>query len=100
MKEIVVLPLAHDEILDVLIRLDDLREELSNECKRALEESLLFLSRFPEASPVSKFPPLRRTIIQKFSLGVFYSITGKRVFIHAVLDLRQDPQWIRRRLQG
>ncbi len=31
-------------------------------------------------------------------MGIFYSIEGRRVIIHAVLDLRQDERAIVRRL--
>jgi hypothetical protein len=31
-------------------------------------------------------------------LGIFYTVTGLRVFIHAIVDVRQDPQQITRRL--
>lgn len=33
-----------------------------------------------------------------FNYGVFYSVEGQRVMVHAILDLRQDPVAIRRRL--
>jgi hypothetical protein len=31
-------------------------------------------------------------------LGIFYAVEPGRLVVHAVLDLRQDPETIRRRL--
>ena len=99
MNEIVVLARAHDEILGLIFRLDEWREGLGSECDEEIEEALRFLKQFPEGAPVSEFPPLRRMLVQRFSLDIFYMVHGSRVVIHAVLNLQQDPEYIRRRLQ-
>lgn len=31
--------------------------------------------------------------------GVYYEIAGRRIIVHAVLNLRQNPDLIRRRLE-
>jgi hypothetical protein len=36
--------------------------------------------------------------MRKFDHGIFYHIHGTRIVVTAVLDLRQDPTTIRRRL--
>ena len=40
----------------------------------------------------------RRLLVRGFSCGLFYTLTGNRIFVTAVLDLRQDPERIRQRL--
>lgn len=40
----------------------------------------------------------RRLLVRGFSCGLFYTVTGDRIFVTAVLDLRQDPERIRERL--
>lgn len=40
----------------------------------------------------------RRLLVGNFPYGIFYTIEGRRVIVNGVLDLRQDPESIRRRL--
>ena len=42
----------------------------------------------------------RRALISHFPRGIFYVVEMDRIVIHAVLDLRQDPRTIMRRLRG
>jgi plasmid stabilization system protein ParE len=39
-----------------------------------------------------------RLLSKRFPFAVFYTIENDRVRIHAVLDCRKDPAWIRRRI--
>jgi benzoate-CoA ligase family protein len=43
-------------------------------------------------------PQVRRAVLPRWSLGIFYRSTSTSVLIAAVVDLRQDPATIRRRL--
>ena len=43
--------------------------------------------------------PYHRLLSRKFPFAIFYTIENKTVFIHAVLDCRKDPAWIRDRLE-
>ncbi|MEO6034496.1 MAG: type II toxin-antitoxin system RelE/ParE family toxin [Verrucomicrobiota bacterium] len=57
------------------------------------------LRTFPEIAPV--FHEIyRRLLVPGFPYGIFYSIEGRRIIVAGVLDLRQDPEIIRRRLGG
>ncbi len=40
-----------------------------------------------------------RLLSQRFPFAVFYKMREETVFIHAILDCRRDPAWIRARLQ-
>ena len=41
-----------------------------------------------------------RSLAKRFPFGIYYLIEGDVVRIYAVLDLRRDPAWIRRRITG
>jgi len=40
-----------------------------------------------------------RLLSRRFPFGVFYTFRDDTVFIHAVVDCRRDPTWIRKRLE-
>jgi hypothetical protein len=40
-----------------------------------------------------------RMLCKRFPFAVFYKITKNTVFIHAVVDCRRSPAWIRAHLQ-
>lgn len=40
----------------------------------------------------------RRLLIPKTPFGIFYTVEGERVMVGAILDLRQDPRAILKRL--
>jgi hypothetical protein len=39
-------------------------------------------------------------VIREFPYGIFYEVQPKRIVIGAILDLRQDPETIRKKLLG
>jgi hypothetical protein len=41
---------------------------------------------------------IRRLVVSKTPLGVFYALAGRRVLVAAILDLRQSPESIQKRL--
>jgi len=40
-----------------------------------------------------------RLLSRRFPFAVFYKVVEDTVFVHAVLDCRRDPAWIRKRLK-
>lgn len=42
---------------------------------------------------------IRRLVLRPFELGVFYAVEGDRLMIGAILDLREDPEQIERRVK-
>jgi hypothetical protein len=40
-----------------------------------------------------------RLLSKRFPYAVYYKVSGKTVFIHAVIDCRRDPAWIQTRLK-
>jgi plasmid stabilization system protein ParE len=45
------------------------------------------------------YKPYHRLLSRKFPFAIFYKVENETVFIHAVLDCRKDPAWIRYRLE-
>ena len=66
---------------------------------RHLDVAIGRLRAYPElAAPFHETH--RRLLVHGFPYGVFYTIEGRRIIIAGVMDLRQDPETIRRRLRG
>lgn len=40
-----------------------------------------------------------RTLSKRFPYGIYYTVEAETVRVHAVLDCRRNPSWIRRRLR-
>jgi len=40
-----------------------------------------------------------RCLSKRFPFAIYYSIEGDSIRVHAVLDCRRNPSWIRKRLQ-
>ncbi len=40
-----------------------------------------------------------RLLSKKFPFAVYYTVAGNTAFVHAVVDCRRDPAWIRARLK-
>lgn len=66
---------------------------------RHLDAALGTLSAFPGIGP-NFHGTYRRLLVPGFPYGIFYSIEGRRIVIASVMDLRQEPQKIRRSIGG
>lgn len=66
---------------------------------RQVDKALGILRLFPDAGPINFGGRIRRLVVTRTHLGVFYSVTGRRVLVAAVLDLRQSPRAIQQRLE-
>jgi hypothetical protein len=51
------------------------------------------------AEMASSESDIAEKLVANFPFGIFYSVEGTRIVISAVLDLRQDPDRIRERLE-
>jgi plasmid stabilization system protein ParE len=41
---------------------------------------------------------LHRALSKRFPFAIYYEVVGDEVHVHAVLDCRRRPSWIRRRI--
>lgn len=64
---------------------------------RVVDLAIEQLREHPESGPVYD-GPVRRLVMRGTPLGLFYGLHGRRLAIIAILDLRQDPQVIARRI--
>ena len=46
------------------------------------------------------FGKSHRLLSKRFPFGIYYTLDGDEIQVHAVLDLRRNPAWIRRRMTG
>jgi hypothetical protein len=65
-----------------------------------VDKALGILRLFPQAGPVNFGSKIRRLVVTKTSLGIFYTVTGTRVLVGAIMDLRQSPEIIEQRLKS
>jgi hypothetical protein len=42
---------------------------------------------------------LHRLVSQRFPFAVYYQVHDGTIFVHAIIDSRRDPAWIRQRLK-
>jgi hypothetical protein len=45
------------------------------------------------------FGKYHRLLSKRFPYGIYYQVEENTVVVRAVLDLRRDPRWIKRRLE-
>jgi plasmid stabilization system protein ParE len=62
-----------------------------------VQEAFQQLAAYPRSAPefIGKY---RRLLLGEFPFALYYIIEGERIFIHALLDIRQSPESILRRL--
>jgi plasmid stabilization system protein ParE len=54
---------------------------------------------FSAGSHSKPYEHYHRLLSRRFPFAVFYTVREDAVFIHAVLDCRRNPAWIRERLR-
>jgi plasmid stabilization system protein ParE len=64
-----------------------------------LDLAFSHLRTFPEIGPVFH-GNYRRLLVPGYPYGIFYALEGARIIVAWVIDLRQDPDAIVRRLDG
>ena len=84
---------AEQDLLRIFAELDERREGAGADFTRKLDASLQNLRGFPEMAPVFD-PPMRRLVVGNSGYGLFYTVEGRGIIIHALIHLRQDPETI------
>ena len=97
MQEVVVLSGAESDLLAIYAHHLALSEDEAARFAARLDYRLNQLRDFPELGPPFH-TPYRRLVLGKFPYSIFYSVTGTRVFVQAILNLRTDRAAIRQRL--
>ena len=99
MNELTVLLGAEIDTQAIYARLEELRSGLGSDFLNSVEECFGKLLDFPELGPLFR-RSIRRLVMPKARYGIYYSVVGRRIFIHAVMNLRMDTESIFRKLWG
>ncbi len=63
-----------------------------------LDAAFSQLRQFPESGPRFHLS-YRRLLVPRFPHGIFYTVEPRGIIVSGVMDTRQDPEAIRRRLR-
>ena len=99
MSELVFLLSADVDIQSGYEFYEAYQEGRGEEFMRHLNVAFGRLRLSPELAPLF-FKMYRRLLVQGFPYGIFYTLEGGRIIVWGVMDLRQDPEMIHRRLRG
>ena len=88
---------ADADLQEIFNRFEDYHEGFGIEFMLAVDAYLARISTFPEIAP-AYLDSVRRQVMRGFPYGIFYVPFPTRILVTAILDLRQDPQAIRRRV--
>lgn len=95
---IVILGGAESDLQRIYGRLTSFRDGAGDEFMDCVEGVFRRLEDFPESSPLRRLG-FRRALVPGYVYGIFYQIETRGIMVHAVADLRQDPEWLERTLR-
>ena len=99
MIELILLLQADLDIQRAFERYEDFQPGRGEIFMRQLDAAFGLLRTQPEMAPVYA-GPYRRMLLRDFPYGIFYQAQPLRIVVAAVMDLRQEPRAIRRKLFG
>jgi plasmid stabilization system protein ParE len=97
MTELVPLLAAEIDIQQAYDYYEEFREGLGAVFMHRLDEAFGQLRVFPESGPVVH-GVYRRLLVPGFPFGIFYTVEPRGVIVAGVMDTRQNPETILRRL--
>ena len=98
MAELVWTRAAESDLQEIFEQCEEAREGSGERFVSLLGAAVELLRQFPEMAPVFD-PPLRRLVLNARHHGVFYTLEPRGIILHAVADLRRDPEELRLRLR-
>ncbi len=99
MTDLILLLQADQDIQSAFNRYEEFQEGRGEVFMRQLDAALTLLRQHPDIAPVYG-GRYRRMLIRDFPYGIFYEVQPRRIVVGAIMDLRQDPETIRRKLHG
>ena len=97
MSELVLLLSAELDIQQAFAYYEDYQEGRGTVFLQHLEAAFEQLGRFPESGARFRHG-YRRLLVPRFPYGIFYTLEARGVVVTCVIDTRQDPASILRRL--
>lgn len=99
MMDLILLLQADLDIQAAFARYEEFQSGRGEVFLHQLDAALSLVRRFPEIGPAYG-GAYRRFLIRDFPFGIFYEAQAARIVVVSIMDLRQNPQEIRRRLFG
>ena len=99
MTDLILLLQADRDIQSAFDRYENYQTGRGDVFIRQLDFTLTLLRQHPEIATVYS-GPYRRMRIRDFPYGIFYQRQSTRLIIVAIVDLRQNPETIRKKLFG
>ena len=99
MTDLILLRQADDDIQSAFNRYEEFQKGRGELFMRQLDAALTLLRQHPDIAPAYS-GRYRRLLMRDFPYGVFYEVQPKRIVVGAIVDLRQDPERIRRKLHS
>jgi len=90
---------AEADVQRVYERFELLEEGAGDRFYTEVLSSVRLLEAFPHIGSVVHREKVRRVLVFNRHHGLFYTVEGRGVILHALLDLRQNPAAIMRRLR-
>ncbi len=90
---------AESDVQSAYERLEDWEEGTGDRLYEQVLSSVSLLETFPEIGTVVHRNKIRRVLVFNRHYGLYYARENRRLIIHALLDLRQDPQTIAGRIK-
>ena len=97
MNEVILLLQAELDIQAAFNRQEDFQEGRGELFLSHLDVVLSLLRQHPEIGRIYE-TPYRRILIRNFPYGVFYQVQPGRIIVAGIMDLRQRPEAIRKKL--
>jgi plasmid stabilization system protein ParE len=98
MREVVWTRGAEADLLDLYQRLDETNSESALRLLQLIDAAVELLRQFPEMARMYD-SPVRRLVIRDGRHGLFYTVEARGVILHAVADLRGNPEELKRRFR-
>jgi plasmid stabilization system protein ParE len=96
-SEAILLTGAEIEFHQIYSKLAESSFTRADRFDRTIHEALRQLAIFSRSAP-EDVGSYRRLVLRGFPYALYYTIEGPRVFVQALVDTRQHPESIRRRL--
>lgn len=95
--KIIVKPIAEQEIRAALEWYREQNQSLPSKLYKELQERIKELQHFPRHYQ-KRYKEIRVLFIHKFPYGIYYTVEGKTIYIHAFLHTKQNPDQIETRI--
>ena len=90
---------AEADVQAIYERLEDWEEGIGDRFYDEVLSSVNMLEAFPMIGPIVHGDKVRRVLVFNRHYGLFYAIEDRGIILHALLDLRQDPNAVERRFR-